>query len=91
MSEKKPVLFNFLSLRKHNLSEGIFLVRESKSQGGLYVLSVAHKGQVLHYEIKRRDWLYPLFSFGDAGPVFHGIDGLINYFKTEQDTGLSHE
>lgn len=32
---------------------GTFLVRESSSSSGDYVLSVLHKGQVIHYQIRK--------------------------------------
>ena len=41
-------------LRENGFAEGLFLVRESSSAAGDFVLSVVHDQEVIHYQIRRR-------------------------------------
>ena len=41
-------------LRENGFAEGLFLVRESSTAGGDFVLSVVHDHEVIHYQIRRR-------------------------------------
>ena len=41
-------------LREHGFGEGLFLVRESTSSNGDFVLSVFHRSEVIHYQIRKR-------------------------------------
>ena len=41
----------FIFLGQHE--NGTFLVRESSSSSGDYVLSVLHEGEVIHYQIRK--------------------------------------
>lgn len=61
------------------LSEGLFLVRQSMSSSGDYVLSCVHKASIVHYQIQRigDD---PLFSLA-GGPVVHGLDVLLERLR----------
>lgn len=44
-------LFIYLSIGKYK--EGTFLVRESSTSAGDYVLSVLHDREVIHYQIRK--------------------------------------
>jgi hypothetical protein len=70
------------SLVKHGKKEGLFLVRESKAVPGDYVLSLWNSNQAMHFQIQRRGDIY--FSIDD-GPVFHGLDSLIEYYRESAD------
>lgn len=61
------------------LGDGVFLVRDSNSSGGDYVLSVLHKGDVWHYQI-RRHGEDAFFSIDDQTPI-HGLDSLIEHYQ----------
>ena len=41
-------------LAAKGMAEGLFLVRESSTADGDFVLSVVHEGSVIHYQIRRR-------------------------------------
>jgi tyrosine-protein kinase len=41
-------------LKENGFGEGLFLVRESSSAAGDFVLSVVHDGSVIHYQVRRR-------------------------------------
>jgi len=41
-------------LRENGFDEGLFLVRESSTATGDFVLSVVHNNEVIHYQIRRR-------------------------------------
>ncbi|ETN65137.1 tyrosine-protein kinase shark [Anopheles darlingi] len=63
-------------------SEGVFLVRESSSSDGDFVLSVLFKGEVIHYAIRHHgdDAFY---SIQDNTPI-HGLDSLIEHYQRDQ-------
>ena len=42
-------------LRDHGFSEGLYLVRQSKSAIGDFVLSVVHENDVIHYQASTHD------------------------------------
>ena len=69
-------------LIKYGKKEGLFLVRESKQVPGDYVLSLWNCNQASHFQIQRRGDIY--FSIDD-GPVFHGLDSLIDYYRENPD------
>ncbi|XP_053669806.1 tyrosine-protein kinase Shark [Anopheles nili] len=62
--------------------EGVFLVRESSSSEGDYVLSVLFKGEVIHYAI-RRHGDDAFFSIHDHTPI-HGLDSLIEHYQKDK-------
>ena len=77
-------------LREHGFNEGLFLVRESSTADGDFVLSVVHKGdEVIHYQIRRRGQ-DALFSLSEEKKVIHGLDQLVGYYRRHPNTGLQH-
>lgn len=66
-------------------NEGQFLVRESTTSSGDYVLSVFHDNDFIHYQIRRRG--EDAFFSIDDGPVLHGIESLVVYYQ-EGERGL---
>ncbi|XP_032240951.1 tyrosine-protein kinase HTK16 isoform X2 [Nematostella vectensis] len=69
-------------LVKHGKKEGLFLVRESKTIPGDYVLSLWTTNQALHFQIQCRGDIY--FCIDD-GPIFHGLDSLVDYYRENAD------
>uniref|UniRef100_A0A4Y0BFA5 Tyrosine-protein kinase n=1 Tax=Anopheles funestus TaxID=62324 RepID=A0A4Y0BFA5_ANOFN len=63
-------------------SDGVFLVRESSTSEGDYVLSVLFKGEVVHYAI-RRHGDDAFFSIHDHTPI-HGLDSLIEHYQKDK-------
>lgn len=61
---------------------GIFLVRDSTTSRGDYVLSVLYNESVTHYQIRRHQD-DSFFSIFDPTPV-HGLDKLIDYYRENQ-------
>lgn len=66
--------------------EGQFLVRESTTSPGDYVLSLIHDGQPIHYQIRRHG--EDAFFNIDEGPIIHGLEVLINHYQDDAQ-GLS--
>nr|BAG55512.1 protein tyrosine kinase HTK16 [Hartaetosiga gracilis] len=56
---------------------GVFLIRQSSSDSGSYVLSVGYQGEALHFKIKNEGECW--FSI-DEGPVFEGLADLTEHF-----------
>ncbi|XP_011302292.1 tyrosine-protein kinase shark isoform X2 [Fopius arisanus] len=65
--------------------DGVFLVRESSTSTGDYVLSVLHNEEVIHYQI-RKHGEDAFFSIDDETTI-HGLDTLIEYYQ-EDNHGL---
>ncbi|KAJ8970015.1 hypothetical protein NQ314_001444 [Rhamnusium bicolor] len=59
---------------------GLFLVRESNSSTGDYVLSVFYKDQVSHFQIRRHT--EDAFFSIDECSKFHGLENLIDHYST---------
>jgi len=77
-------------LAEVNYLEGVFLVRESISAAGDYVLSVAHAGSAVHYQLRRRGQ-DALFSLAEETRVIHGLDELVRFYRDENArSGLQH-
>ncbi|XP_014214206.1 tyrosine-protein kinase shark [Copidosoma floridanum] len=72
-------------LVKDHLEDGTFLVRESSSSLGDYVLSALYNGGVVHYQI-RKHGEDAFFSIDDETTI-HGLDTLIEYYQ-EENHGL---
>ncbi|XP_063699898.1 tyrosine-protein kinase Shark isoform X2 [Culicoides brevitarsis] len=68
-------------LRTHG-TNGTFLVRESNTAAGDYVLSVLHDSEVVHYQIQRHQ-NDAYFSIDDRSTI-HGLDQLIDYYRQNQ-------
>ncbi|XP_071512142.1 tyrosine-protein kinase HTK16-like [Diadema antillarum] len=66
-------------LRDQGGQEGLFLVRESTSRMGDYVISIMHNNLPQHFQIQCLGDFY--FQI-DNGPLFQGLDQLINYYRT---------
>ncbi|XP_055313985.1 tyrosine-protein kinase Shark isoform X3 [Sitodiplosis mosellana] len=62
---------------------GVFLVRDSNTSPGDYVLSVLNNNEVFHYQI-RRHGEDAFFSIDDQTPV-HGLDELIEQYRESWD------
>ncbi|XP_037946729.1 tyrosine-protein kinase Shark [Teleopsis dalmanni] len=60
--------------------DGAFLVRESNTASGDFVLNVLYKGQVCHYQI-RRHGEDAFFSIDDKVKILHGLDTLVEFYK----------
>ena len=56
-------------LKEHGFDEGLFLVRESSTSLGDFVLSVVHDNDVIHYQIRRRQDQDGLFSLSEEKKV----------------------
>ena len=56
-------------LKEHGFAEGLFLVRESSTSLGDFVLSVVHDNDVIHYQIRRRQDQDGLFSLSEEKKV----------------------
>lgn len=61
--------------------EGTFLVRESNTAVGDYVLSVFHDGEVVHYQIRRHG--EDAFFSIDEHTIIHGLETLIEYYQED--------
>ncbi|GLH05352.1 Tyrosine-protein kinase Shark [Gryllus bimaculatus] len=61
--------------------EGTFLVRESNTAVGDYVLSVLHEGEVVHYQIRRHG--EDAFFSIDEHTIIHGLETLIEYYQED--------
>ncbi|XP_048488932.1 tyrosine-protein kinase HTK16 isoform X1 [Plutella xylostella] len=70
-------------LLKEEGEDGVFLVRESNTSPGDYVLSVLHQGEVVHYQI-RRHGEDAFFSIEEHTTV-HGLDTLIQHYRTDSN------
>uniref|UniRef100_A0A336M750 non-specific protein-tyrosine kinase n=1 Tax=Culicoides sonorensis TaxID=179676 RepID=A0A336M750_CULSO len=68
-------------LMQHGTS-GVFLVRESNTAAGDYVLSVLHEGTVVHYQIQRHQ-NDAYFSIDERSTI-HGLDQLIDFYRHNQ-------
>ena len=81
-------------LRDHGFTEGLFLIRESSSSLGSFVMSVvcskAEDG-IVHYQISRRGEQDALFSLSVEEKVIHGLDELVFYYFNHQHSGLQHK
>ena len=60
--------------------DGMFLVRESTSVPGSFVLSLWNDHAAFHYQIRNHG--HCRFSI-DEGPLFAGLDTLVNYYRVQ--------
>ncbi|XP_063220076.1 tyrosine-protein kinase Shark-like [Bacillus rossius redtenbacheri] len=68
-------------LRDENYGNGSFLVRESNTAAGDYVLSVLYEGEIIHYQIRRHG--EDAFFSIDEQTITHGLETLIEYYQEE--------
>jgi len=76
-------------LREAGFKPGLFLVRESSSSNGDFVLSVVYNKEVIHYQIRRRGQ-DALFSLSEEQKVIHGLEQLIAFYQRSPNSGLQH-
>ena len=76
-------------LKEDGFDEGLFLVRCSSSAVGDFVMSVVHKNEVIHYQIRRRQE-DALFSLSEESRIIHGLDELVYYYQNQPCSGLQH-
>lgn len=69
-------------LQENGSTEGLFLVRESTSRNGDYVISLIHNGCPAHFQIQ---CLGDFYFRIENGPLFQGLDQLVNYYQTSAD------
>ncbi|XP_034107520.1 tyrosine-protein kinase Shark [Drosophila albomicans] len=71
-------------LLKQSCDDGTFLVRESSTAAGDFVLSLLYQGEVCHYQI-RRHGEDAFFSIDDKGQtkILHGLETLVDYYQQE--------
>ncbi|EDV98232.1 tyrosine-protein kinase Shark [Drosophila grimshawi] len=71
-------------LLKQGYEDGTFLVRESSTAAGDFVLSLLHQGEVCHYQI-RRHGEDAFFSIDDKSQtkILHGLETLVDYYQQE--------
>lgn len=62
--------------------DGTFLVRESNTASGDFVLTLLYQGEVCHYQI-RRHGEDAFFSIEDKVKILHGLDTLIDFYRLE--------
>lgn len=70
-----------LLLAEGNDEDGVFLVRASSSAAGDYVLSVLHKGEVVHCQIRRHG--EDAFFSIDGQTITHGLETLIELYQND--------
>lgn len=65
-------------------TDGAFLIRESESMKGVYVLSLRYQGKVLHYRVLPSDKGYYLQSVkGLDQDRFESLESLVEFYKQE--------
>ncbi|XP_049955937.1 tyrosine-protein kinase Shark isoform X2 [Schistocerca serialis cubense] len=74
-----------LLLQEDEVEDGYFLVRESNTAAGDYVLSVQYQGQIIHYQIRRHN--EDAFFSIDEHTIIHGLETLIEHYQ-EASHGL---
>ncbi|TRY75135.1 hypothetical protein TCAL_00667 [Tigriopus californicus] len=76
-------------LKAAGFEHGLFLVRESTSAEGDFVLSVVNAEEVIHYQI-RRHGEDAIFSLNDERYVVQGLEEVIFYYWKNPNSGLQH-
>ncbi|EDQ88459.1 uncharacterized protein MONBRDRAFT_37412 [Monosiga brevicollis MX1] len=74
-----------LMLNHGKVADGMFLIRESKTRAGTYVLTMAHAGTIHHFPIERT----PTNRLKtNNGHQFADWEELVHFFKTKDREGL---
>ncbi|XP_017049477.1 tyrosine-protein kinase Shark [Drosophila ficusphila] len=70
-------------LLKQGYEDGTFLVRESSSAAGDFVLSLLCQEEVCHYQVRRHGGEDAFFSIDDKvqTKILHGLDTLVDYYQ----------
>ncbi|XP_016986006.1 tyrosine-protein kinase Shark isoform X2 [Drosophila rhopaloa] len=70
-------------LLKQGYEDGTFLVRESSTATGDFVLSLLCQEEVCHYQIRRHGGEDAFFSIDDKvqTKILHGLDTLVDYYQ----------
>ncbi|KAL4220114.1 hypothetical protein ACF0H5_020525 [Mactra antiquata] len=63
------------------LSEGLFLVRNSKKNPDWHVLTLCHDEKVFNYEIKTKNYRDRHMYYIDDGPFYKSLEHLIQYYS----------
>ncbi|KAI8122408.1 Tyrosine-protein kinase shark [Lucilia cuprina] len=67
-------------IRNEGGEDGAFLVRESNTAAGDFVLTLLYQGEVCHYQI-RRHGEDAFFSIEDKVKILHGLDTLVDFYQ----------
>ncbi|XP_034945799.1 tyrosine-protein kinase Shark [Chelonus insularis] len=70
-------------LNNGNNKDGTFLVRESSTSIGDYVLSVLYDQEVIHYQIRKHKE-DAFFCIEDNTPPLHGLETLIEHYRRDK-------
>nr|XP_016928649.1 tyrosine-protein kinase Shark [Drosophila suzukii] len=70
-------------LLKQGYEDGTFLVRESSTASGDFVLSLLCQQEVCHYQVRRHGGEDAFFSIDDKvqTKILHGLDTLVDYYQ----------
>nr|AAA79851.1 tyrosine kinase [Drosophila melanogaster] len=70
-------------LLKQGYEDGTFLVRESRTAAGDFVLSLFCQGEVCHYQVRRHGGEDAFFSIDDKvqTKILHGLETLVDYYQ----------
>ncbi|XP_017010154.2 tyrosine-protein kinase Shark [Drosophila takahashii] len=70
-------------LLKQGYEDGTFLVRESSTASGDFVLSLLCQEEVCHYQVRRHGGEDAFFSIDDKvqTKILHGLDTLVDYYQ----------
>ncbi|XP_017078273.1 tyrosine-protein kinase Shark [Drosophila eugracilis] len=70
-------------LLKQGYEDGTFLVRESSTATGDFVLSLLCQEEVCHYQVRRHGGEDAFFSIDDKvqTKILHGLDTLVDYYQ----------
>ncbi|XP_043643754.1 tyrosine-protein kinase Shark [Drosophila teissieri] len=70
-------------LLKQGYEDGTFLVRESSTAAGDFVLSLLCQGEVCHYQVRRHGGEDAFFSIDDKvqTKILHGLDTLVDFYQ----------
>ncbi|XP_059483949.1 tyrosine-protein kinase Shark [Neocloeon triangulifer] len=74
-------------LKNNGTENGFFLVRDSSSVQGDFVLTLLNNGDVIHYQIFRHGHEEDAFYSIDSRTIIHGLEQLIEHYQ-EEPNGL---